>query len=129
VLSDATLTAEVQEAVTQAAAWLAVQQDLTDASEIIDRQDPESPYRNEQVYVRHFTAAWVVKALVSAGLSTSHPSVSAAVAKVWADYNVDLALWTWRNGDLPVWKTYDAVDALRLAALATTIRPGGVAVP
>jgi hypothetical protein len=129
VLSDERLTTEVQEAVTVGAAWLAAQQDLSNASEIIDRQDAESPDRIEQVYVRHFTAAWVVKALVSAGLSASHPSVSTAVARVWADYNIDIALWTWSNGDLPVWMTCDAVDALRLAALATTIRPVGLGVP
>jgi hypothetical protein len=129
VLSDETLAAEVEEAVAQAAAWLAAQQDLSNASEIIDRQDPESPDRIEQVYVRHFTAAWVVKALVSAGLSASHPSVSIAVARVWGDYNADIALWTWSNGDFPVWMTYDGVDALRLAALATTIRPVGRSVP
>jgi uncharacterized membrane protein len=102
---------------------------LANASEIIDRQDPESPDRIEQVYVRHFTAAWVVKALVSVGLSASHPSVSIAVARVWSDYNADIALWTWSNGDFPVWMTYDGVDALRLAALATTIRPVGRSVP
>lgn len=129
VLSDERLTTEVREAVTQAAAWLAAQQDLANASEIIDRQDPKSPNRIEQVYVRHFTAAWVVKALVSAGLSASNPSVSTAVARVWGDYKGDIALWSWSNGDLPVWMTYDAVDALRLAALATTIRPVGRAVP
>jgi uncharacterized membrane protein len=129
VLSDDTLTVEVEEAVAQAAAWLAAQQDLANASEIIDRQDPESPDRIEQVYVRHFTAAWVVKALVSAGLSASHPSVSTAVARVWSEYNADIALWSWSNGDLPVWMTYDAVDALRLAALASTIRPVGLVIP
>lgn len=129
VLSDEGLTAEVQEAVTQAAAWLAAQQDLANVSEIIDRQDPETPDRIEQVYVRHFAAAWVVKALVSAGLSASHPSVSAAVARIWTEYNADIALWTWSNGDLPVWMTYDAVDALRLASLATTIPPVGIGAP
>ena len=129
VLLDGTLAAEVEEAVAQAAVWLAAQQDLANASEIIDRQDPESPDRIEQVYVRHFTAAWVVKALVSVGLTASHPSVSIAVARVWSDYNADIALWTWSNGDFPVWMTYDGVDALRLAALATTIRPVGRSVP
>ncbi len=129
VLSDETLAAEVDEAVTQAAAWLAAQQDLANATELIDREDPEAPDRVEQVYVRHFTAAWVVKALVSAGLSASHPSVSRAVARVWSDYNADGALWSWSNGDLPVWMTHDGVDALRLAALATTLRPVGLGIP
>jgi hypothetical protein len=124
--SSPTLAAEVREAVGQAAAWLAIPQDLTNVSEIIDRQ---LPGHVEQVYVRHFTAAWVVKALVSAGLPASHPSVSTAAARLWADYNPDVALFSWSNGDLPVWMTLDAVDALRLAAQATTIRPVGHTVP
>lgn len=117
---------EVAEAVKAAAAWLAEQQDLNNVSEIIDRQVAD---RVEQVYVRHFTAAWVVKALVSAGWPASHPSVSAAVARIWNDYNTDAALWSWSNGDLPVWMTLDAVDALQSAALAATIQPVGFGVP
>jgi hypothetical protein len=120
------LDAEIREAVDQAARWLVGQQDLSNASEIIDRQLAD---RVEQVYVRHFTAAWVVRALVSVGLPASHPSVSNAVARVWADYSHDAALWSWSNGDLPVWMTLDAVDALQSAALATTIRPVGFGVP
>jgi hypothetical protein len=118
--------ATVSEAIEAAAVWLAGQQDLSNTSEIIDRQLDD---RVEQVYVRHFTAAWVVKALVSVGLPASHPSVSTAVARIWTDYSQDAALWSWRNGDLPVWMTLDAVDALQLAALATTIRPVGFGVP
>jgi hypothetical protein len=125
VLSEQTLKSDVQEAVAQAAAWLAAQTDLPNASEIIDRQDPALPDHVEQVYVRHFTAAWVVKALVSAGLPASHPSISSAVARVWGDYDADVRLWTWSNGDLPIWMTYDALDALRLAALAIAIPPAG----
>jgi len=115
------LSAEARAAADQAAAWLVEQQDLGYVSEIIDRQ-VEGQF--EPVYVRHFTAAWVVKALVSVGLPASHPSVSTAVARIWSDYSHDAALWKWTNGDLPVWMTLDAIDALRLAALAT-IRPGG----
>ena len=118
--------ADVQAAVNHAAAWLAEQQDLSNASEIIDRQLPDHV---EQMYVRHFTAAWVVKALVSAGLPASHPSVSSALASIWNDFQPDVALWSWSNGDLPVWMTLDAVDALQLAALATTIRSVGSGVP
>lgn len=117
------LAVEVQEATDQAAAWLAEQQDPGNVSEIIDRQEDGGGI--EPVYVRHFTAAWVVKALVSVGLPASHPSVSSAVARIWSDYSIKAALWSWRNGDLPVWMTLDAVDALRLAALAATTRSGG----
>jgi hypothetical protein len=109
--------------VSQAAAWLAEQQDLRNVSEVIDRQVEGG---SELVYVRHYTAAWTVKALVSAGLPISHPSVSSAVARIWTDYRSDVALWRWPNGELPVWMTLDAVDALRLAALGVTIPAGGI---
>jgi hypothetical protein len=113
---------EAQEAVEQAAAWLAEQQDLANVSEGIDRQLPEGV---ELVYIRHFTAAWVVKALVSAGLPASHPAVSGAITRIWGDYSISTALWAWANGDLPVWMTLDAVEALRLAAMSVTLPSGG----
>ena len=112
---------QVQDALEQAAAWLVQQHDLGNASEIIDRLVEGGL---EQIYTRHFTAAWVTKALISVGLPTSHPSVSAAVAWIWGSYSDGAALWSWDNGDLPIWLTFDAVDALRLASLAGTIRPG-----
>jgi transcriptional regulator with XRE-family HTH domain len=112
---------EVKAALDQAAAWLAGQRDLGNVSEIIDRELEDG--RIEQHYIRHFTAAWVVKALISVGLPTSHPAVSTAIDWIWSSYNEPAALWNWNNGDLPIWMTHDAVDALRLASLATTIRP------
>jgi hypothetical protein len=116
------LDTEVESAVEQAAVWLAEQQDLASVSESIDRQLPDGV---EAVYVRHFTAAWVVKALVSAGLPASHPAVSAGVTRIWSEYSIPTALWSWVNGDVPVWMTLDAVEALRLASMATTIPSGG----
>lgn len=113
---------EVKAALDQAVAWLAGQRDLGNVSEIVDRELDDG--RIEQHYIRHFTAAWVVKALISVGLPTSHPAVSTAIDWIWSSYNEPAALWNWNNGDLPIWMTYDAVDALRLASLATTIRPG-----
>lgn len=113
---------EVRAALEQAAAWLAGQRDLGNVSEIIDR--PLEDGRIEQHYIRHFTAAWVVKALVSVGLPASHPAVSTAIGWIWSSYNEPAALWNWNNGDLPIWMTHDAIDALRLAALAATVRPG-----
>ena len=116
------LHSEMEAAIEQAAAWLAEQQDLRGVSESVDRQLPDGV---ELVYVRHFTAAWVVKALVSARLPASHPAVSGAAARIWDEYSAPTALWFWSNGDVPVWMTLDAVEALRLAAMATTIPSGG----
>jgi transcriptional regulator with XRE-family HTH domain len=118
-------TAQVQDALDQAAAWL-VGRDLGNVSEVIDRPLGTGM---ETLYTRHFTAAWVVKALVSVGLPASHPAVSDAVAWVWGGYSDTAALWSWNNGDLPIWMTYDALDALRLASLASTVRPGRSAGP
>jgi hypothetical protein len=113
---------QVQEALEQAVAWLIEQRDLRNAYEVTER--PVNG-RIEPVHIRHFTAAWVVKALVSAGVPAAHPSVTHAVAQIWKSYGGDTAaLWAWDNGDLPMWMTFDAVEALRLAHLAVPARPG-----
>jgi len=111
---------QVQGALEQAAAWLIEQRDLHDAYEVTERPAEGRP---ELVHVRHFTAAWVVKALVSAGVPTAHPAVSNAEAQIWKSYGGDVtALWAWGNGDLPIWMTFDAVEALRLTHLAAAAR-------
>lgn len=115
-------SSQVQEALEQAVAWLIEQGDLHNAYEVIERQIDGGL---EQVHIRHFTAALVVKALVSAGVPAAHPSVSNAVAQTWNSYGGETAaLWAWDNGDLPIWMTLDAVEALRLANLAVPARPG-----
>ena len=109
-------SSEAQDALDQGAAWLAGRHDLHNAYEVIER-----PVEGglEPAPVRHFTAAWVVKALVSAGVPATHPSVINAVAQTWRSYGGDTAaLWAWDNGDLPIWMTFDAIEALRLANLA-----------
>lgn len=113
---------QVQEALEQAAAWLAEPRDLHNAYEATER-----PVKGglELVHIRHFTAAWVVKALVSAGVPATHPTVSNALAQIWNSYGGDTAtLWAWDNGDLPIWMTFDAIEALRLANLAVPAHPG-----
>jgi hypothetical protein len=111
---------QVQEALEQAAAWLIEQRDLHDAYEVTERPAEGRP---ELVYVRHFTAAWVVKALVSVGVPSAHPAVSNAEAQIWKSYGGDTtALWAWDNGDLPIWMTFDAIEALRLTHLAAAAR-------
>jgi len=112
---------QVQEALEQAAGWLAEPRDLHNAYEVTER-----PVKGglELVHIRHFTAAWVVKALVSAGVPATHPTVSNALAQIWNSYGGDTAiLWAWDNGDLPIWMTFDAIEALRLANLAVPAHP------
>jgi hypothetical protein len=114
---------EIKGALDEAATWLAVDSPpLTNDSEVLDR--PLDSGRIEPQYFRHFTAAWVVKALVSAGLPASHPAVSASISLIWQAFSASVSLWSWSNGDLPIWMSYDAIDALRLAALATPVLQG-----
>jgi hypothetical protein len=113
---------QLQEALEQAVAWLVEQRYLDNVYELIERRFQDSL---EVVHTRHFTAAWVVKALVSAGVPAAHPSVSRALARVWSSYRGDTtALWAWDNGELPIWMTFDAIEALRFANLAVPARPG-----
>ncbi|WP_300607060.1 hypothetical protein [Trebonia sp.] len=116
---DDALRASVTEAIDEAAAWLAKGQNLEGTSELIERQFDDG--RRDVMYLRHYTAAWVVKALVSAGLSSRHAAVSTALARIWADFRPEIGLWRWSNGELPVWMTADSVEALHLAALSDTL--------
>lgn len=112
----------LRDAVDQGKAWLLEQREFPFSSDAVDRLIGGQVQFD---YTRHFTAAWVVKALVSAGIPATHPTVSKAVSQVWDSYAGDTAaLWKWRNGDLPIWMTFDAIDALRLASQAVPARPG-----
>jgi hypothetical protein len=112
----------LRDAVEQGKAWLLEQREFPISSDAVDRLVGDQVQFD---YTRHFTAAWVVKALISAGVPATHPTVSTAVSQVWDSYAGDTAaLWKWRNGDLPVWMTFDAIDALRLASQAVPARPG-----
>jgi hypothetical protein len=111
---------KLAEAMDQAVDWLLKRIDLHNTDEKVER-DP-------RVDTYHFTAAWVVKALVSAGVPAADPAVRAAVAVVWDSYagykgDKDVALWSSHRGELPIWTTFDAIEALRLANLAVPARP------
>jgi hypothetical protein len=109
------------DAIEQGVSWLLERNSFRNASDVVDRLIGD---RIESVYNRHFTAAWAVKALVSAGVPATHPTVSGALGRLWYRYAGDAAaLWKWDNGDLPIWMTFDAVEALRLASLAVPARP------
>jgi hypothetical protein len=106
----------VEEALDQAVAWLIEPRDLHLADEEIERPSADG---DQLVHTYHFTAAWVVKALVSAGIPATHPAVAKPLAEIWSSFGGDAAaLWARDNGDLPIWMTFDAIEALRLASLA-----------
>ncbi len=136
VLADVQATrpdSQVQEALDQAVAWLIGQRDLHNTYEFIERRLHDG---TESVHTWHFTAAWVVKALVSAGIPATCPSVSNAVTRIWSSYTaadhpdrVGASLWQRDNSDLPIWMTFDAIEALRLANLAVPAPPRLVTPP
>ena len=108
----------VAEALEPSVRWLRGQTRFENIVEIVIRRTRTG---NENLDLRHFTPAWVVRALVLAGESPSHPTVVSAIREVRGAFDEDHGLWVWRNGDLPIWMTFDAVAALRLAALAAFV--------
>lgn len=105
----------IDEALAIAVPWLLDHANLANTSEPVERWVDG---RGEVVYIRHFTAAWVARALVLAGETASHPAVVGALRQMGRYFSDENALWHWNNGDLPVWMTFDAIATLRLAALA-----------
>jgi transcriptional regulator with XRE-family HTH domain len=113
-----TLAGEVQDAVAVALDWLLSRSgsDLDNTSENVERTVDG---RTEVLYLRHFTPSWVLRAVLLAGERPTHPTALDALDHMWRYYSDGHSLWRWETGDLPVWMTFDAVAALRLAALAS----------
>ncbi len=114
--------AELRDALHTGQEWLADTWDDEGVSEVISREiEDERPgvAAREELSIRHFTAAWVVRAL--AGVERPDTGrLGTALARVWTWFDPESGLWGWGNGDLPVWMTHDSVAAVRAAALALT---------
>ncbi|MFI9759936.1 hypothetical protein ACIHFB_18545 [Streptomyces sp. NPDC051963] len=104
--------------------------DLANFREEVRRPRSDDPARHEVLNVRHFTAAWVVRALMSPtasriaraeGLQARwRERLDGAVAAVWAGQTD--GIWTWELGDgtelrRPIWMTYQGLCALRAHAV------------
>lgn len=104
--------------------------DLENLREEVRRPRSDDPSRHEVLNVRHFTAAWVARALLSAtarevartdGLEAAwRERLDGAVAAVWAGQTG--GIWTWARGDTnglrqPMWMTYQGLSALRAHAV------------
>lgn len=109
-------------------------EDLESGHETVRRPHPVDASRHEVLSVRHFAAAWVVRAL----LTPDAPAVAAdeereavwqetlagAAASVWRQQ--ENGIWTWDGVDLayPLWMTYQGLSALRAHAV-WMYQPGG----
>ncbi|GGO39387.1 MULTISPECIES: hypothetical protein [Streptomyces] len=101
--------------------------DLVNTQEEVRRPHPQDSWRQEVLFVRHFTAAWMVRALLTPGAweiaaaedreDAWHALLADAVASVLRQQ--DDGIWNWDGHDLgrPLWMTYQGLSALRAHAV------------
>ena len=104
--------------------------DLANLREEVRRPRTDDPSRHEVLNVRHFTASWVVRALLTPGARDIaredgledewRERLNGAVSAVWAG-QAD-GIWTWVRDDTselrrPMWMTYQGLSALRAHAI------------
>ena len=114
------LTAEVEDAVEAAIGWLLQQTQYRTPTEIVVRVADTA---EEMFSLRHFNSAWVARALLLTGQSLREPGLVAAMSDVWSHFSSEHGLWSWPNGDIPVWMQFDGVATARLYALASCRAP------
>ena len=114
---------ELDDAIGRATAWIVDWHRGDDGVTEVLRDERNEDSRMLDVPVNHFTAAWVVRALLGVD-SVPAARVQAALDVLWEAYEYDEGLWIWRlDGRLPVWMTHDALLALRSVALAGHATP------
>lgn len=97
--------------------------DLDNCQEEVRRPGQEDPLHQELLSVRHFSAAWVARALMTdgarqiaaegVGLAVWEDRLSAAVARVQGMQQA--GVWRWDDGPMghPVWMAYQGLSVLR----------------
>lgn len=104
--------------------------DLRNLHEEVRRPRTDDPSRHEVLNVRHFTASWVVRALMTPGArevaaqdglqEAWRERLDGAATAVWAGQTG--GIWSWGvpdGGELrqPIWMTYQGLSALRAHAV------------
>lgn len=104
--------------------------DVENLREEVRRPRTDDPTRQEVLNVRHFTASWMVRALLTPGAREVaradglqvqwRERLDGAVAAVWAGQSG--GIWSWDRGDgtelrRPMWMTYQGLSALRAHAV------------
>jgi hypothetical protein len=107
-------------AVDGATRWLISRRDLGDQTEQI-RRFVADDRQWDPLTVRHFTAAWVARALLLAPPVES-PGADAlltdAIRGIWGNYRD--GYWEWEGRERPLWMAYQSACVLRDFALRTT---------
>ncbi|WP_229916103.1 hypothetical protein [Streptomyces fructofermentans] len=111
--------------------------DLSNLREEVRRPRADDPSRHEVLNVRHFTASWVVRALLTPGAREIaredgleeewRERLHGAASAVWAGQTD--GIWTWARDDSgelrrPMWMTYQGLSALRAHAVWVYRRNG-----
>ncbi|MGP4047640.1 hypothetical protein [Streptomyces sp. 2A115] len=104
--------------------------DLSNLREEVRRPRADDPSHHEVLNVRHFTASWIVRALLTPGARDIaredgleeewRERLNGAATAVWAGQTD--GIWTWVRDDTsefrrPMWMTYQGLSALRAHAL------------
>ncbi|MFE7893914.1 hypothetical protein [Streptomyces sp. NPDC057412] len=105
--------------------------DLENLHEEVRRPRGDDPSRHEVLSVRHFTASWLVRALLTPGAVAVARAegledewrvrLDGALAAVWAGQRD--GIWVWGRGSdgtelhRPMWMTYQGLSALRAHAV------------
>lgn len=101
--------------------------DLLNTQEEVRRPHPQDSWRQEVLFVRHFTAAWLVRALLTPG--AWEIAVAEGREEAWRVLLADAVagvlrqqddgIWNWDGHDLgrPLWMTYQGLSALRAHAV------------
>jgi hypothetical protein len=93
---------------TEGTTWLLENFDLTFSEEQIRRPHMDDV---DALYVGHFTAAWVARALILDGRHLTDPEpLTSAVREVLA--RQEKGVWKWRDRE-PIWMAYQGVSVLR----------------
>jgi hypothetical protein len=80
--------------------------------------------RIELLQMRHFSAAWILRALTTAPAVDPGPALPYLLRGVLESRRSD-GLWWWDSADAPVWMTYQALEGLRsYASLSATVPTG-----
>ena len=110
-----------REAIEQSVRWLREHRNLSNQTEQIRRYVGDKvPW--DTLTVRHFTAAWVARALllVSAATPTGPDELlDEAMRQVRSAYR--RGFWEWEDGERPLWMTYQAASVLRDYAMRSSV--------
>jgi transcriptional regulator with XRE-family HTH domain len=101
--------------------WLERHSDLALDDEWIRTERPDGG--EDLLAVRHFTPAWVLRAVADAGGDPSTGIARRALREMLSYYVPETCLWRWPRGggSYPVWMTYHALAALMTWACAAEV--------